>query len=217
MIKKIAFALFPAAMLSSSVAMALQKEAATVYLGAGVGQSELLDGCENAEGLNSCDEKDSSKKVVLGYRINPMFAFEFAYAKLGGSSVDFDDQAFVSFDDGSGGYYDAEYHVEFPVTSTSISGLAFAPLNENISFFGRLGYGNQKVEFSTDIYAPEADVSGTFKEDEKDEGFIYGIGAAFRQDAVEFRLHFDRYVDIGVFGSKEDVDNFGIEALLHFK
>lgn len=200
MIKKITFASLFLFLLASPLAAARQPSA-TVYIGAGVGQSELNDICS---GLDRCDNKDTSKKFILGYQFNPSFAFEFAYADLGEATADFENSFSGTI---------ISWHLALPVESTSVNAIAQFPLNETFSLFGRLGYGKLKIAFEADRLLPD---NYSITEKEQYDGLIYGAGISATFDDAEFRLGYEKYPEFKEDFGSSDIDAFGIEALLHF-
>lgn len=207
-----------------------QNAGGTVYVGGGVGFGSETRFCDLdddideeavADGIQSstnCDETGLATKVLLGYRYNQFFAFEFTYSDVLGSEIN--NRTIET--NGDLDLFDTEFSLE----RYGIDFIGFYPINEQFSALGKMGVG--KTTFIVDatntfISDGERDSdSDTYEEDGK--GVSIGIGATFNIADVELRAVYERFwhVDTGAkydSGKKLETDFnvLGLEAMMHFR
>lgn len=149
--------------------------AAGWYAGAGVGQAEY-------DGLS---DEGTSMKLFLGYSFSPNGAFEFAYVDTGEGE---EDTPFGDFEVSTDGF--------------EISAVGFLPVNQSVSFLGRLGLYN---------WDAEAELGGASGSDSGTD-LTYGFGVQFElSKAAALRGEYQVYDIDG-----DDIDNIGVSVLFRF-
>lgn len=122
--KKLALSLLLASGMLAGTAQAASMNAPGPYIGAGVGLSSF-----NADGARSVfDHNGMGGDIFGGYRFNKTFAAEVGYARLANSQL-------------RNGDFSGKVRNEM----FSVSGLAYAPLNDTLSVFGRAGLAHTAV------------------------------------------------------------------------
>jgi len=182
--KKGTLAIVAAALAAFSLPAAAQSSSfnmSAVYAGAAVGQSTAKDFCN---GISGCDDKDMTWGLFAGYRLHRNFAAEIGYHDLGSAS--------------GGG-------VSFDATAWELVGLGIAPLNDQFSVYGKLGFFRGQVK-GAGITETNTDLT-------------YGLGGQF--DATQnigIRVEWQRYPSMGGGAlSKSDVDVLRVAALWRFQ
>lgn len=167
-----------------------------IYVGGHIGQAKAQSSCDGLAGTGiSCDDTDTSWKVLGGYKFSRNFAAELGYIDFGeikasapGVSVSFKSHAF------------------------DLVGIGILPVVDRFSVYGKLGVYHGTVDGHAAVGAASADVS----DDATD--LTFGFGAAFdimRQ--VALRAEWQRYNDVG--GSdtgKDDIDVMSVGLLFRF-
>lgn len=149
--------------------------AAGWYAGAGVGQAEY-------EGLS---DEPTSMKLFVGYSFNPNAAVEFAYVDSGEAK---EDTFLGDFKASADGF--------------EVSAVGLLPVNNTVSFLGRLGLFNWDADF--ELAGASASDSGT--------DLTYGFGVQLDLNkGVAIRAEYQIYDVDG-----DDVDNIGLSALFRF-
>jgi len=180
--KKLIFALIAGATAMSAA------HAQSPYVGLGVASSDhtyKIGGATNVDG----DGWKPSLKVFGGVDINPMWGVEAGYTDLRKASVNYNigNVAGSGTADGKRAYVAAK---------------ATMPLNEQVSFYGKLGAGYQKTEFS-------ASTPGLGRSD-SDTGVYAGVGAQYKlSQQVALTLEYERYGKKKDFGAKPDALTVG--------
>lgn len=149
--------------------------AAGWYAGAGVGQAEY-------DGLS---DEGTSAKLFLGYSFNANAAVEFAYVDTGEGEQD---TVFGDLTASTDGF--------------EVSLVGSLPVNNSVSFLGRLGLYNWDLE--TELGGASASDSGT--------DLTYGLGVQFELGkSAALRGEYQIYDIDG-----DDIDNIGISVLFRF-
>ena len=179
--KKLIFALIAGAAAMSAA------QAQTPYVGLGVASSDhsyKISGA-SADG----DGWKPSVKVFGGVDINPMWAVEAGYTDL--RKADFNyrigSATGTGTVDGSRAY---------------IAAKASVPMNEQISFYGKLGAGYQKTKYSSS--------PGLYNGSNSDTGLYAGLGAQYKiNPQVALTLEYERYGKKNDLGAKPDAITVG--------
>ncbi|HEX6528540.1 MAG TPA: outer membrane beta-barrel protein, partial [Burkholderiales bacterium] len=106
------------------------------YLGGAIGQAEVRDVCD---GASTCDDKDGTWKLFVGYQINRNFAVEFGYADLGEASA----SGVVAT-----GLGPITARANFAATVFELTAVASFPVTDRLSLYGRAGLYRADVELS---------------------------------------------------------------------
>jgi len=158
------------------------------YVGAGVGQADHKDNCEEVFG-SSCDEEDLGWKVFAGYKFNKHFAVE-------GGSVDF-------------GHADADIPfinvntleivvatLETKVDGFFLSSIVEWPIGDKFSVLTKLGVIYWDIEFKGSDLPGAGELIGD--EDENGTDYFFGLGAQYKITENFFlRAEWERFNNIG--------------------
>ena len=158
-----------AAMLAlSPMAMA---QSTGFYAGAAVGQT-TVDFCGATTAGLSCDDEDTSWKILGGYQINRNFSAELGYTNLGELTAS-----------GPGGSLKVE------TSAWELVGIGAYPLSNQLSVYGKLG-----------LYRAETELTSTIglSADETATDITYGFGVRYDfTPAIGVRGEWQRYGDVG--------------------
>jgi OOP family OmpA-OmpF porin len=122
-IKNMSLAVLSAAtMVSASSVFAQAAPESGLYLGAGFGQTKAKDLCQDFPPGVSCDDKDTSYNLFVGYDFNRIFAAEVGYVNFGEVKAS-----------GVGG------SASWEATAFEAVGVAKWPVWQNLSVYGKLG------------------------------------------------------------------------------
>lgn len=157
------------------------------YVGAGVGQADQRDTCDDA--IGSCDDDDLGWKVFAGYKFNKYLAIE-------GGSVDFGqadgDTFFLNVDT----LEIVPGTLEIKVDGFFLSGMAEWPINNKFSVLVKLGMIYWDIEFDATDVADNLELIGD--EDENGTDVFYGLGAQYKiTDNLALRAEWERFNNIG--------------------
>lgn len=175
------------------------------YIGGALGQSSVDLDCT---GTTSCDDKDSTWKILGGYQFNRNFALEFGYADLGAATAS--TPAF--FLPGFGIVPAANLKIE--ATVFELLAVGILPIANRFSLYGKAG-----------LFRAETDTSVSFangiSESESDSATNLTFGAGVRFDLTKnlgIRLEWQRYMDVpeAVTDSESDVDVMSIGVIFRF-
>jgi OmpA-OmpF porin, OOP family len=144
------------------------------YIGAGVGSTNIKLDSGDFSGVSSKDESDTGFKIFAGYRFNPSWAAEVAYANLGDSAV--------TFPGGTG---------KGEASSWSAAAVYTLPLTRGFSLLGKLGASFNKFEGS---FTGAGGGSSTKNKTD----LLWGIGASYAfSPRVSARLEWEDYGKFG--------------------
>jgi OOP family OmpA-OmpF porin len=181
---KIAMAL--AAGLMAGVAMA---DAPQLYVGVGAGQSEFQEFCD---AYSSCDDNDTSWKVLGGAQFNEYLAVEFQYQDLG---------------EASGRDGGAREGIEAHAFGIHI--LPQIPLTQDLSAFLRLGFVRAGV-----------DNTGALDGTDYETTTSYGLGLQYNVTSnIAIRAEYDFIHNVGDDDEdrgEEDIEYLGLSAIYKF-
>lgn len=161
------------------------------YVGAAVGQT-TVDFCGvNTVGL-SCDDEDTSWKILGGYQIDRNFSAELGYSSLGELTAS-----------GPGGSLKVE------ASAWELVGIGAYPLSNQLSVYGKVG-----------LYRAEAELTSTIglSADETATDLTYGFGVRYDfTPAIGVRGEWQRYADVGGGNIGDgDVDVLSVGVLFKF-
>ena len=189
-IKNMSLAVLSAATMVSAPSVFAQASApeSGLYLGAGVGQMKAKDACRGAGAGVSCDDKDTSYNLFVGYDFNRLFAAELGYVNFGEAKAS-----------GPG------VSATFEPTAFEAVGVAKWPVWQNVSVYGKLG------AFRWDVDARNASETGT------DLTYGVGVRYSFTRNWAA-QLEWRRYNDVGDSNrtGQSDIEVVGISALFKF-
>ncbi len=187
----------------SSTSMAQPRQDMGWYLGGSLGQSEVDIDCA---GTTSCDDRDTSWKVFVGYQVNRNFAIEAGYGVLG--EVKASTPAFVF-----GGFLIPAANTKIEATAWEIVGIGSIPIAARFSLYGKAG-----------LYMADTDIDIAFtggptvSDSDDNVDLTFGFGARF--DVTRnfgIRAEWQRYSDVKAadFG-KFDVDVMSVGIVFRF-
>jgi OmpA-OmpF porin, OOP family len=168
------------------------------YIGAALGQAEVDIDCD---GATSCDEKDSSWKILGGYQFNKHFAVELGYVNLGEASAS----------GPAGGLGTAS--VTFESAAFDLVAVGSLPLGDRFSIFGKIG-----------LYRADTDVNacvtalGCASDSDSNTDLTFGFGVRFDiMRNLGVRAEWQRYSDVAAsdFG-ESDIDVISIGVIWKF-
>lgn len=167
------------------------------YAGAHIGQATVDELCDGVGGAGvSCEDSDTSFKILGGMQVSPNFAVEVGWINFGEVSVT-----------GPGGSIIAES------TAFEIVGVGILPVAERFSVYGKLGLYRAETEAAVNV--PAVFVGNL---DESNNDLTFGFGVRFdvsRQFTV--RAEWQRYADVGGGDIGEgDIDVISLGALVRF-
>jgi OOP family OmpA-OmpF porin len=152
------------------------------YIGASAGHVSYAKTCESL--AIGCDDSDAGVKLFGGYRFSRNLAVEGAYTNLGTAT-------------GNGTISGLAANFDRDVSAWDISMLIGAPISQQFSFFGRLGFMRSETQFKGTLLGASVDVS------EKKSSFTYGLGAQMELGkSVAVRAEWQRYTNTGGPGLK---------------
>ena len=184
------------AVLSLASALAFSAPAAAqdtgFYAGFHLGQATLKDFCSGLSGPGiSCDEKDTSWKILGGYQFNRNLALELGYADLGEATI---------AGPGIGGTLEA--------TAFEVVAVGMLPVMDKFSLYGKIG-----------IYRGDTEANGLGgSASETNTDLTFGVGARFDFTRnLGVRAEWQKYQDMGggVIG-EGDVDVVSVGLLWRF-
>lgn len=176
---------------SSGVVHAQSADKAGWYAGLDIGRSGLgmngsdVDSAFANQGIassTSLDQTDTSYGLNAGYRFNPYFALEGAYARLGS----FDYSASTGTDTIDG---------KFKASAFSLSGVGIYPFTPQWSVYGKAGLTrtDAKLEASS-----ESGLTPTENTSHTGAGLLFGAGVMHDFDRSFFaKAGWDRYTKVG--------------------
>ncbi len=176
------------------------------YIGAGAGEAEQKDACDDAFG--SCDDDDFAWKVFGGYKFNQYFGVE-------GGSVDFGqsegDALFIDLSNSQ--IFQATQEVK--IDGFFLSGLVAWPISDNFSVLAKLGMIYWDIEFDitdADNFALVGD------EDENGTDVFFGLGAQYNfTPGFGVRAEWERFNNIGESEiGTSDIDLISGSMMLNF-
>jgi OOP family OmpA-OmpF porin len=167
------------------------------YAGVHLGQAKAKSSCDDFSGIPgvSCDDKDTSWKILGGYQVNRNFAAELAYSDFGEIKAS-----------GPGGTATAKSQ------AFELVGVGILPIADRFSLYGKLGIYHANVDVKVRTFTLNADASG----DSTD--LTYGFGAGFDiTRRVTLRAEYQKYNDVGDSDTgKDDIDVISVGVLFRF-
>ncbi len=147
---------------------------------------------------DSASESDSGYNLGLGYKINNTISVELAYRDIYKKTIHESNS-------------DYSFTGKSTVTAIQLSALAFYPLNDKFSFFGRLGYGQLKSKYSYTGQGWGETDSGSGSQSYNRA--LLGVGTHLSlNEHWGMRLEYDRFAKIE--GTSVSSVNLGVE--FHF-
>ena len=222
-----------AALFALSLPAAAQWSMSGWYAGVGAGQvrtdEELVKNREStitgvvANLRTSFDDKDSSWKAFLGYRVTDWLAIEVNYASLGEHSTN---TQFIGGDPPG----DAQVIITREVQGYGIDAVLSAPLSPRFSVFGRVGAFRADLDATAQLGGNVEFTGGqgeTFRATSQNETITrYGAGMDFGiSPNLAARLEWERYSKVGKkfsVGSsgttgEADMDNVSLSVVYRFR
>lgn len=223
-----------AALLALSMPAAAQWSMSGWYAGFGAGQvrtdDELVTNREStitgavANTLNTrFDDKDSSWKAFLGYRVTDWLAVELNYASLGEHSTD---TRFIGGDPPS----DAQVIITREVKGYGIDAVLSAPLTPRFAVFGRVGAFRADLDATAQLGGNVEFTGGNgerFRSTSQSETITrFGAGLDFGiATNLAARLEWERYskvgkkFEVGSSGTtgEADMDNVSLSLVYRFR
>ena len=180
-----------ALVLSSGVVHAQSADKSGWYAGLDVGRSRLgmngsdVDGAFANQGIGSStslDQTDTSFGVNAGYRFNPYFAVEGAYARLG--SFDYSASTGTDTIDGKS-----------KASALSLSGVGIYPFASQWSVYGKAGVTRTDAQLEA---TSESGLTPTENTSHTGTGLLFGAGVIYDFDRSFFaKAGWDRYTKVG--------------------
>ena len=166
------------------------------YIGGTIGQAKVNDFCEGL--VASCEDTDTSLRVLGGSQFSKHFALEAGYHQLGEASVT------------NGGLF-----AKVEAMAWELVAVGMLPVADRFSVYGKLGVYRGETDFSTNIVAPG--IPSTFSESNTD--LTMGFGLQFDvANNLGLRAEWQRYQDLG--GpqiGESDVDVMSIGVVFRFR
>jgi OOP family OmpA-OmpF porin len=171
-----------------------------IYAGVGLGQTKAQDACSGIAGFTgSCDDKDQSYKLFVGYDFNRNFAAEVGYVDLGSISA-------------TGQVGAVPVTASADATAFELVGVGKLPLSNNFSLIGKLGV----VRWDVDSRATAGAVSASTSDTGTDLTFGFGVRYAVTRNWM-VQAEWQRYNDIGNNNVGDgNVDVLGVSVLFKF-
>jgi OOP family OmpA-OmpF porin len=166
------------------------------YAGVHIGQAEAKDTCDGISGPTvSCDEKDTSWKILGGYQFTRHFAAELGYSDLGEITAS-----------GPGGTASVE------ATAFELVGVGMFPIVDRFSVYGKLGLYRGETDANVNT------VLLTTSSSESNTDITFGFGVRYDFGArFGVRAEWQRYQDVGGGDiGEDDIDVLSIGLLLRF-
>lgn len=190
-----------------------------VYLGGGIGLSEESDFCDlfNSDRNGRCNEGDYSGKLLVGYKINPYLAFEFAYLNAEGSTY----EEFETYTEGDVDYTNS-VEVDTSLERYSIDVVGMLPLQSNVTLLGRAGYGINKILFESELVLDDENRTESVEFDDDNKGAAIGVGASYTWGELEVRMMYERIWKVEALEKSDgkavdsDFSVLGAEVMMHF-
>jgi OOP family OmpA-OmpF porin len=187
-----------AAMALPAAAMAQARGDAGFYLGGSIGQTTAKDWCNGLAGSGaSCDDKDSSWRILGGYQINRNFAAELGYVDLGKVTASL-----------------GAISASAESTAWELVGIGAFPITNQFSIYGKLGMYRAEVEARANAGA----LSGSDKKNNND--LTYGAGVQYDVNRqLGLRAEWQRYSNMGDNATigETNVDVMSVGLLWHFR
>ena len=166
------------------------------YVGASVGQSSFRDGCTGLAAGVSCEDRDTAIGAFVGLQFNTNFGVELGYTDLGSVTAS-----------GFGITGDVKAKgIEFSAVGT-------APINEQFSVYGKLGF----FRWDVDAQAQGFGVGATRSDSGTD--LTYAVGVQYNvTKTVGVRAQYQRYNDLGneATTGTSDADFIGVGIVFKF-
>ncbi len=174
---------FFAAVLGVALVLPVVAQAESMYVIAGIGQSEYTD--VNASGVSYPDLKATAGQIGVGYMVDKMWGAELGYIHFGSDS-----SSSPSLGTGT---------VNVKNQTIYLAGIGKFPLSDSFSIFGKLGIainnskGNAAGVLTTGSYSISTDKTKTTA--------LIGVGAGY-----QFTKELEGYVDYSYFGKVSDTN-----------
>jgi OOP family OmpA-OmpF porin len=171
-----------------------QREVSGFYLGGGLGQfSAGIDDVDDIdETVDSWDEDDTAYKIIAGYRLNRILAFELDYINLGEPS----------------GAIVPGVNVDAAVDGFAPYVVGTLPLGQYFEVYGRAGY-----YFYDATVGVEDELDNRVQFDEESEDVVYGAGiGANIGENFNLRFEYEKFDLEGL----DDADNLWLTAAWRF-
>jgi OOP family OmpA-OmpF porin len=168
------------------------------YMGGSVGQSTANDFCTGVSGAGvTCEEKDTSWSIFVGYQINRNLGFEIGYRDFGEVSA---------ITTGAGG---VQTRIESKVFE--LVGMGILPFGERFQLYGKFGAYFGETDTVNDF-----GVFGTTSGSDSNIDLTYGIGVQYALSKQwGLRAEWQRYQDMS--SGTVDLDAVAIGIVYRFK
>jgi OmpA family protein len=192
-----------------------------IYAGAAVGQSKYDDnkaetdanfqgalGVPIVSSTSTLDNTDTGFGAVLGYRLAPFFGTEIAYYRFGKEKYNANLIGTVS-----SGNIPIQLGFSAKTTAVGVSGLAFLPIRENWELFARGGLLLASTDIDTTLTA-QGTTNGSSGSADSSDFFVGAGGSYYYNDQWEFRVEYQRFLDVGNSDTGEvDINLYGLQVL----
>jgi opacity protein-like surface antigen len=192
-----------------------------IYAGAAIGQSKYDDDKADQDAnlqaslgvpiISSTSTLDNTKTgfgAVLGYRLAPFFGTEIAYYRFGKEQYNAN---LVGTVQGANVPITASFSAK--TSAVGVSGLAFLPIRQNWEVFARGGLLLASTDLDTAVSAQGQTNAASGSADSSD--FFVGAGGSYYyNDQWEFRVEYQRFLDVGNSDTGEvDINLVGVQVL----
>lgn len=135
------------------------------------------------------DQKDTGKKIFVGYLVNPNFAVEGMYVDFGKSTLSLS---------ASKGTKHSQENADFKATGFGVSALGIIPIGDVFSMFGKIGILRSTAKASGSYDSNLDDPQWSESESSSQTKPFFGIGAQVAiNKTVGVRLEHERFKKIG--------------------
>jgi OmpA-OmpF porin, OOP family len=168
-----------------------QVDARGIYIGGAIGQSRVVEWCDDVPSGINCDDKDTAFKIFGGYRFNRHFAIELGYTDLGSVTLT-----------APGVTGSAES------SAFELVGVGSLPLGDRFAVYGKAGF------YRGEVSGRVTTSSGTpFSGSDEGTEVTFGLGVSmdFTRN-VAGRAEWQRYSDF----SGSDIDLISIGLVFRF-
>lgn len=195
-----------------------------IYAGGGLGSSKFDEdkgaidaslaaqlnsfGIAPLDNTSTLDDSDLAFTAALGYRIGPFFGVEAAYYRLGKEKY----RGTITADDGTGPA-PFQTNLDIRTTGLGVSALAFLPIKQNYEVYVRGGLLLANTDFNVS-QSYQGQTQGGSSSSDSSDFFVGGGFSYYYQDSLEFRLEYQKFLNVGNSDSGEvDIDTIGLQIM----
>jgi len=183
---------------AAAAAPAAAQDDRGLYVGGSFGVSHYYEGCKNLP--IPCDDHDEAWRIFGGYRFNRYFSAEVGWYDLGAATS-------------NGVFLGAPTSLEEHAEGFDVNVLAFVPVWNQLSIFGRLGIHHSRM--TIDQESPGV----SFHSGGSNTGYLVGAGLQYTLGPIGLRTEWVRYGDVGTTGQtliQDDIDFYSVGLLWRF-